>query len=153
MAVYVEFLVGYPREQLEKGFQRTIAEWDRGAIMPPIAFIAARVRSTTLRGEQRWELVKRVFDRHWHPDIGLHSNPPALDAASQYALRQIGGWRGLAESSLEHEGFIRDRFLDAFNRFHAEGGEQERFTQELAEQTLKRLYGARAKQITGSAEN
>jgi hypothetical protein len=56
-------------------------------------------------------------------------------------MRQIGGYCGFGASKFEHEGLMRDRFMEAYGRFHVEGGEQTHFTQELCEKVLKQLRG------------
>src|SRR5262245_35256672 len=130
LAVYVEQLLPYKQESLEFAFRQCIHEWDKPSLMPPIAFLLERATRISMQAEQQWQLVLEIFHHHWHPDIGLYSDPPKLDGAGEYALRQIGGWNGFSASLLEHEGFIRDRFIEAYRRYHAEGGEQAHFTQE-----------------------
>jgi hypothetical protein len=138
-AVYLKALGHLDKNTADEMQQRVLAEWDKPAVMPPIAFLLGRVTRTPLRAEQQWQSVLETFRHHWHPDIGVCGKPPELDPAGEYALRQIGGLRGFAASKFEHEGLMRDRFIDAYQRYHAEGGAQVHFSRQLAEQRLKQL--------------
>ncbi len=154
-AVYLKQLckyLGNDKDTIDRMQEQVLAEWDKPNMMPPISFIRERIKRTTLGAEQQWQLVLETFRRHWHPDIGVCGNAPELDAAGEYALRQIGGYRGFAASKFEHEGLMRDRFIQAYERFDAEGGEQTHFSQQLATTMLRQLQGAR-QQLKEGASN
>ena len=102
-----------------------------------------------LAAEQQWDRFLWNFAHQWHPDIGLCADAPKLNPAGEYALRQIGGYPGFAGSKHEHEGLMRDRFMEAYGRFHIEGGEQTKFSQELSERLLKQLRGEEPIQLRG----
>lgn len=147
---YILVLADIPFEPLERGLRRSAKEC---TFFPTTAEIRERCENRQLAAEQQWQLAERIFDRHWHPDIGLHSNPPAFDPAGEYAMRQIGGFPSIASTERQHVGFVRDRFLAAYTRYQAEGGEQTRLTQALAEQALLELRSAReTKQLPAETE-
>src|SRR5262249_7671102 len=106
-AVYLKALGDLDKDVVDRMQEQVLAEWDKPNMMPPISFLLARITRTLLRAEQQWQLVLETFHHHWHPDIGVSGNPPKLDPAAEYALRQTGGFRGFADSRREHEGFMR----------------------------------------------
>ena len=91
-----------------------------------------------LEADKAWVTFKRIFSKHWSPDVGLFGNPPELDEAGEYALRTIGGFLRFGESRVEHEGFIRKEFLAAYQRYHDTGGLQFP-TREQAGRLLEKL--------------
>lgn len=112
-------------------------------MMPTIAFILERVENRELASEQAWELVERVFRRHWHPDIGFDTAAPEFDAATDYALRQVRGFHRMFNSSEKDLAFIRRDFLAAHQRFSQEHGAQLKLSQAQAERALKGLRESR----------
>jgi hypothetical protein len=148
-AVYLKMLGHLDKNTADEMQERVLAEWDKPNMMPPIAFLLARATRVPLQAEQQWDRVLNNFAHYWHPDIGLCADAPKLDRAAEYALRQIGGYCGFGASKFEHEGLMRDRFMEAYGRFHVEGGEQTHFTQELSERVLKQLRGEEPIQLRG----
>jgi hypothetical protein len=108
-------------------------------MMPPIAFIMARSgASSQLAAEQAWDWTKNYIRRHWHIDIGHFQGAPAIPAATDYAIRQVGGLGRIAYPGERDIDFIRRGFLEAHQRFEAEGGEQTR----LSHADAKRILGS-----------
>jgi len=154
-AVYLEAFNNLDDQSADQMYNYAIRNWSNPSQMPTIKFLLEATTRTTVRGKQQWLLVVEIF-RQWHPDTGISPEAPKLHAAGDYAFRLIGGVRGLAASKIDHEGFIRDRFLEAYRRFHEEGGEQTHFTQQFSERLLKQLQQARSMQLTageGSASS
>jgi hypothetical protein len=137
-AVYLEQLYAVDPAVLEPAVNRVIREWDKPCMMPPLAFILARCENRELAAEQAWALIDRIFRKHWHPDVGLY-DAPQLDGATEYALRQIGGFTTMFNTVETKQSFLRRDFMAAHQRFNAEGGAQLRLSTELAERTLKAL--------------
>lgn len=121
--LYTELLADVPVDALSVAFRKAAQQCQR---YPSIAEIRGLVRSETnaierFDGENAWDLVKVIFRKHWHPDIGFHGDPPRLDAAGEYALRQIGGMKRFAQSDIAGENWVRKEFLEAYQRFHETG--------------------------------
>lgn len=137
-AVYLEALTNLTTEEIELATARTIAEWDKPHMMPPVAFILARSgHNPELAAEQAWDWIQNYIRRHWHPDIGHYQGAPEIPAAIDYALRQVGGLARIAYPTDRDIDFIRRGFLDAHRRFVSEGGEQTR----LSHADAKRILG------------
>lgn len=122
--LYVELLADIPVEFLALAFRKAAQQCRH---FPTIADIRNIVQTDTqaierFDGEEAWDRVKVIFHKHWHPDIGLHGNPPELDPAGEYALRQIGGMKRFASSDIASENWVRKEFLEAYQRFHETGG-------------------------------
>lgn len=148
--IYLEQLQGLPPERLSEAVQRTIMEWDKPHMMPPIAFILARSGSNPkLRSEQAWDWTQNYIRRHWHPDIGHYQGAPEIPAATDYAIRQVGGLQRIAYPMEKDLDFIRKGFLEAHQRFVEEGGEQTRLSDGDAKRILGNLRLA-ASGISGS---
>lgn len=139
-AVYLEQLQNLPHERLMEAVQRTIMEWDRPHMMPPIAFILARSgASPQLQAEQAWDWTQRYIRKHWHVDIGHYAGAPAIPAATDYAIRQVGGLVRIAYPTDRDIDFIRKGFLEAHQRFVTEDGEQVRLSHADASRILDNL--------------
>lgn len=89
-------------------------------------------------------MIRRKF---WHPDIGFLPACPEIDGATEYALRQIGGYSRLNEATNENMDFIRKGFIQAHQRFHEEGGEQLRLSSAEARRALETLKQIRAAEV------
>lgn len=136
--IYLEQLSSLSLEQLRHATERTIREWDRPHMMPPIAFILERSGSNKqLAAEQAWDWIQNYSRRHWHVDIGHYQGAPEIPAAIDYALRQVGGLVRIAYPQDRDIDFIRRGFLEAHQRFVSEGGEQAR----LSHADAKRFLG------------
>jgi hypothetical protein len=147
-AVYVEQCLTLSQPEFIQAVTRTIREWDKPHMMPPIAFILDRSGcNQKLLGEQAWEALQRFVYKNWHPDLGFTSKA-RLDPATDYAARQCGGLHRIHNAPTKDFGFIRRDFLQAHERFLAEGGEQTKFSQEIAEKTLNEL-GDRLRLLQG----
>jgi len=139
-AVYLEQLQNLPPERLAEAVQRTIMEWDRPQMMPPIAFILDRTgRSPELQAEQAWDWTQRYIRKHWHVDLGHYAGAPAIPAATEYAIRQAGGLARIAYPGDREVDFVRKGFLEAHQRFVEEGGEQTRLSHADASRILGNL--------------
>lgn len=137
-AVYLEQLQNLAPERLAEAVQRTLMEWDRPHMMPPIAFILARTgASPKLLAEQAWDWTQRYIRKHWHVDVGHYQGAPEIPAATDYAIRQCGGLARIAYPTDRDVDFIRKGFLEAHQRFVEEGGEQVR----LSDTDAKRILG------------
>jgi hypothetical protein len=144
-AVYVEQLARLNPKVFTAAVERTIREWDKANMMPPIAFILARAQENQqVLAEAAWETLQRVIYRDWHPDIGwIHGKPPGLDPAMEYAIRQCGGLRRIHDCPMDAFSFLRRDFIAAHLRYEAEGGEQVR----LSETQAKQILGALQKEL------
>lgn len=144
-AVYLEQLQTLPPERLAEAIQRTLMEWDRPNMMPPIAFILERSgQGPKLQAEQAWDWTERYIRRHWHIDIGPYQGAPEIPAATDYAIRQVGGLARIAYHPERESDFIRKGFLEAHERFVEEGGEQTRLSHADASRLLGNLRIAAA---------
>ncbi len=140
MAVYLEALIPLEPEALSVATKRTILEWDRPSMMPPIKFILDRSGvNPQLAAEQAWDWTKNYIRRHWHIDIGHFQGAPAIPAATDYAIRQVGGLGRIAYPGERDIDFIRRGFLEAHQRFVAEDGEQVRLSHADAKNFLETL--------------
>ena len=142
VAAYAAELATLTKEQLDAAVSRTVREWDKPAMMPPVAFILARSgESPKLMAEQAWELAWKLVKKDWYADgIGWVAGAQAkLTPAIQYAIRQCGGEYRMAYSDEEAFPFIRRDFLAAHERFALEGGEQVRLTQGEAKNVFESL--------------
>lgn len=129
--VYLEQLVKLTDSQLAEAAKRTIFEWDKPSMMPPLKFILDRTGSNTkLSAEQAWEQAWQLVKRDWYADgIGWYpGTKEKLTPAQHYAIRQCGGEYHMAYSTDKEFPFIRKTFIEAHERFQAEGGEQIRLT-------------------------
>lgn len=139
-AVYLEQLQGLRVERLAEAVQRTLMEWDRPHMMPPIAFILERSgQGPKLQAEQAWDWTQNYIRRHWHIDIGPYQGAPEIPAATDYAIRQTGGLARIAYHAEREADFIRKGFLEAYQRFVEEGGEQTRLSHADANRILGNL--------------
>lgn len=150
-SVYLENLSPIDPEVLKIAVARVIREWDRPSQMPPIRFVLDRCENRELAAEQSWVLIDQIFRKHWHPDIGTTPSAPKLDGATEYALRQIGGFHTLFDTPTDKHAFLRRDFLAAHQRYNAEGGQQNRLSYELAEKTLRALREGNIKLLGGGA--
>lgn len=125
-AVYVERLLELDGNAFMVAVTRTIDDWDRPSLMPPLPFILARSgASPQLQAEQDYAAVMKTFEG-WYPDLGQPVTD-GLPPAAQYALRQIGGFHRIAQTKYEDVDFQRRAFMEAHQRFTAEGGAQQRY--------------------------
>jgi hypothetical protein len=141
-AVYLERLQKLTPEQIAIATEMVIEEWDRPSQMPPLAFILARIGGDTkLQAEQAWEMAWKLVKHDWYADgIGwVNDAARKLTPAIQYAIRQCGGEYRMAYSTEEDFPFIRRDFLQAYERFAVEGGEQVRLMQGEAVKMLDRI--------------
>jgi len=139
-AVYVESLIRLTSEAFDAAVSRTIREWDRPHMMPPLAFILARIPENRKVGaEAAWELLQKIVYRDWHPDIGW-TREVDLDAQMEFAIRQVGGLRRIHDCEEKNFSFLRRDFLEAWSRFAEEGGEQLRLSTKQAEQILGPMF-------------
>lgn len=137
--VYLEELIKLDLQALATAAQRTIREWDKPSMMPPIAFILARTEDNeAVLAEAAWETLQKLIYRDWHPDIGW-SLSVELDPQMQYAIRQVGGLHRIHDCPKDSFNFLRKDFLAAYTRYAAEGGEQVRLSQKQAKEILGQL--------------
>ncbi len=139
-AVYLEQLVTLKPEAIQQAAQRTVREWDRPNMMPPIAFILKRAgQDPELEAEKAWEWINGYIRHHWHIDIGHFAGAPLIPPATEYAVRQAGGLAKIAYHSDKDSDFIRKGFLQAHQRFESEVGEQTKFSHAEATKFLGSL--------------
>lgn len=139
-AVYLEALIDVDPESLTRAVNRTIREWDKPSMMPPIAFILARAQENQqVLAEAAWETLQRLIYRDWHPDVGWSGKEPELDGAMEYAIRQCGGLRRIHDVPKDNFNFLRRDFIAAHTRYTSEGGEQERLSHKQAVEILGQL--------------
>lgn len=144
LAAYLEVLVARSPEVLQVAFQRTITEWNEASKMPPLAFIIARCGDDPkLLAEQAWDLVWKLVKRDWYADgIGwVNGAEKKLTPAMQYAIRCCKGEYRMAYATDDEFPFIRRDFMEAHQRFTAEGGEQARLSHAEAKGILDELLG------------
>jgi hypothetical protein len=123
LAVYVENLLDFSKEQLEVVFARGTREAER---FPSIPQLRALARSETkpeqsVAAMEGWEAALR-YARKWGTDglpvyvrgKGLLP-PPALDARIEYALRRIGGLQALRDIAEEKHPFLLRDFCRGFD--------------------------------------
>jgi hypothetical protein len=140
LVVYYEHLSILTPADAQRAAHRTIREWDKPHMMPPIGFILARSETNPqLAAEQAWDWIQLYARRHWHPDIGHFKGAPEIAAPIEYAVRQVGGLNRIAYPKERDMDFIRRGFLDAHQRFVAEGGEQVRLSRADAKRLMDRL--------------
>jgi hypothetical protein len=140
MAGYLEVLVELEPDALKAATKRTISEWDRPSMMPPIKFILERTGvNPTLLSEQAWDWIQVYVRKHWHVDIGHFQGAPQIPPATDYAVRQVGGLARIAYRSDRDTDFVRKGFLDAHQRFTAEDGEQLKLSHADASKLLDTL--------------
>ena len=145
LKIYAAALADLSLEQLDGAIALALRKLGRFPAPSDLrGFVEARTEARELfAGEEAWGLVKRIFARHWHPDLGLYGEAPALDAAAEYALQTIGGYRRFAQSEIAAENWLRKDFLEAFGRYHATSGRLAATREEartlLAELERKRL--------------
>jgi hypothetical protein len=142
IVVYLERLLQLTPEQLAEATRRTIEEWDRPSMMPPLKFILDRAgNNPKLEAEKAWERWERLSGA-WYPDgLGWQNGvDKELTPAMQYAIRQCGGEHRMIYCSEESFPFIRRQFLESHERFQVEGGAQQLTTGE-AKNLLNFLYG------------
>jgi hypothetical protein len=138
-AVYLEQLAACSPEALTEGVRRTIREWDKPHMMPPLAFILARtVENAQVLAEAAWETVQRLVYRDWHPDIGW-TRTVEMDPQLEYAIRQVGGLRRIHDCPRDAFSFLRRDFLAAHLRYGSEGGGQVQLSQKQAAAILGQL--------------
>lgn len=153
LAIYLTRLTTLSPESLRQATVRTTEEWDKGHIMPPIAFILERSgQSPELLAEQAWEWIHVYIRKHWHPDIGPYQGAPQISPAVDYAVRQCGGLTRIAYPGDREVDFIRRGFMEAHVRFAKEGGQQVTLSRELAGSTMKTIEGMQ-KAINEGKEN
>ena len=141
-AVYVEELSSLPVESLAKAITRTIREWDKPSMMPPLAFILARSESNAqVTAEAAWETLQTIIYRDWHPDVGW-SRHVKLGPVMEYAIRQCGGLHRIHDCPKDTFNFMRRDFLQAFARYQSEDGEQVKLSHTQAAELLGDLQKA-----------
>jgi hypothetical protein len=142
-AVYLEQLASLDLGDLQQAVNRTIREWDKPHMMPPISFILDRAgNNKELLAEAAWESLQKFIYRDWHPDIGFTSSK-RLDAITEYAVRQCGGLAAIHNCKTDSAAFKRKEFLSAYQRFAVEGGKQLYLSSEDAKKFLKDLEQGR----------
>ncbi len=122
--LYSELLADISIETLEIALRLASQSCTR---FPTVADIRGQVQKQVvaedqMHAEMAWDLVQRILSKHWHPDIGFHSNPPEIDGPTEHALRQVGGYRRLNETPVDNLNFIRRDFLEAFKRYRETAG-------------------------------
>jgi len=138
-------------ETLHQAFTRCYQELKFFPTISEIRERAPAVQNKQLLSEQAWNEVWRQVEkygsyRRHHPEA------PAFDAATEYALRQVGGYLYLCSVGVNERGesplaFIRRDFLQAFDRFVSEGGAQLHLSQAQAAAELKKLAEARQQRL------
>ncbi len=137
--VYLEELLRLNPEVLALASQRTIREWDKPNMMPPLAFILARSEGNQqVLAEAAWETLQRLIYSDWHPDIGWTLSVE-LDPQMQYAIRQVGGLHRIHDCPTDTVNFLRKDFLAAHARYATEGGAQDRLSHKQATEILGQL--------------
>lgn len=138
-AVYLRELSTLDDESLKQASRRTIREWDKPHMMPPVSFILARAQENQqVLAEAAWETLQALVYRDWHPDIGW-CRKVELDPAMEYAIRQCGGLHRIHDCPTDNFNFLRKDFIAAHTRYASEGGEQVRLSQKQAERLLGEL--------------
>lgn len=144
--IYCKVLRDVEASALEVAFQRCVRELK---FYPSVSEIRERAPSQNkqLLSEQAWNEVWRQVEkfgayRKHHPEA------PAFDAATEYALRQVGGYLYLCSITVNDRGesplaFVRRDFLAAYDRFTTEGGAQLYLSQAQAAKELQTLLAAR----------
>jgi hypothetical protein len=152
--IYCKALCDIEPSALEIALQRCLRELK---FYPSVSEIRERAPSQNkqLLSEQAWNEVWRQVEK-----FGAYRKhfpeAPAFDAATEYALRQVGGYLYLCTVGVNERGesplaFIRRDFLQAFERFVNEGGAQLFLSQAQAAAELQTLLAAREqKLLTGS---
>ncbi len=137
--VYLQQLSSLGLSDLRRAATRTIREWDRPHMMPPISFILERASENfELLAESAWEEVQYFVYHNWHPDLGYTSNR-RLTQEAEYAVRQCGGLRAIHDCKTDSFQFKRKEFLNAFSRFKSEDGAQVRIGHTEAKRFLEDL--------------
>lgn len=131
-AVYLEQLSQLTRYQIENAVQRTIMEWDKPNMMPPISFILARgAQSAGLDEEtlavQGWSGVQAEIRRVGVYRGQYNCEPHIFDAATEHAVRQVGGYIRLCNLTADNDGkdptpFVRRDFIAAHKHFDRSNG-------------------------------
>ena len=157
VSVYASELAVLNREQLDAAVSRTIREWDKASMMPPLKFILDRAGGNAkLLAEQAFELVWKLVKKNWYADgIGwVEGAEKKLTPAMQYAIRQCGGeYRMSYTIDEESFPFLRRDFLAAHERFTVEGGEQIKLTEGYAASLLDTLSGGNRRQRKSGFES
>ncbi len=141
MEVYLERLERLSREEIAMAVRRTIDEWDKPHMMPPLAFILARTGNGAVddqfAAEKAWADLplgswfgesllptmcstrpKNHKGRIQEYNGGFLVYPEPLDAATDYAVRIVGGFDRIANAGGDKElDFIRRDFLQAHKRY------------------------------------
>jgi len=146
--VYLEQLSTCSQEDLEWAATRTIREWDKPNMMPPLAFILARFpRNDAVSAEASFATLQEIIYRDWHPDIGWSRHveiPPAME----YAIRQCGGLRRIHDIPEDSFPWLRKEYIAAHQRFVEEGGTQNYLSDKQAKQIFGQLSDALTKQVS-----
>ncbi len=138
-AVYLEQFRTLSLPDFQQAIARTIREWDKPHMMPPIAYVLARSgHNLELEAECAWEALQKFVYKSWHPDIGFTSSA-RLDAHTEYAVRQCGGMRRIHDTPSKDFSFIRRDFIAAYTRYEVEGGAQVHISEGEAKNFLKDL--------------
>lgn len=143
--VYVRALADVEPSALEVAFQRCLRELK---FYPTVSEIRDRapVQNKLLLSEQAWNEVWRQVEKYG--SYRRHfPEAPAFDAATEYALRQVGGYLYVCSVGVNERGespltFIRRDFMTAFDRFLSEGGAQLHLSQAQAASELQTLLAA-----------
>jgi hypothetical protein len=137
--VYLKQLSSIGLEDLRHAANRTIREWDRPHMMPPISYILERSgQNFEVLAEAAWEEVQYFVYHDWHPDLGYTGNK-RLSADLEYAVRQCGGLRAIHDCKTDSFQFKRKEFLNAFSRFKSEDGAQVRIGHNESKRFLEDL--------------
>jgi len=140
--IYCSALRDLPAPAIEAAFTRCVRELK---FYPTVSEVRERAPAANpkLLSEQAWEEVWRQVQkfgsyRKHFPEA------PAFDAATEYALRQVGGYLYVCSVGVNDRGespltFIRRDFLQAFERFLNSGGAQLFLSQAQAAAELRQL--------------
>jgi hypothetical protein len=72
---------------------------------------------TSQDGDAAWLTFRKIFERYWHPDIGISPDAPQLDPAARYAVEMIGGFHRFGTTERKNENFIKREFIEAYKRY------------------------------------
>lgn len=119
----------------------------RSPYLPTPGDVRAQIEGADKKGlalaaESEWERAVHFAKHVWHPDIGVPSNAPRLNAVTWHALKTAGGLHYLNDCCGEALQWARKRFLESFISAHETKKVEHLLTDEQAKQMLARVHGA-----------
>jgi hypothetical protein len=123
LQIYAADLADLEKSQLETAFGRARRElkfFPKIAELRDLAGVAAAKDTRNVEAEAAWKWANGYL-RKWGVDLlpiycgGTRTNPPALPSRIDYALRRIGGLRGLNQITEESRPFMFRDFCEAYN--------------------------------------